>query len=253
MDNERQLNRRAIFDSTLEKLDQSFPKIASKIGSPRMVPKHRHFVFRYERKGYPEAIIQKLARVVSGLGAARVLLEHGFFQELYAIQRTLDEFGQDIFFLSMPLTGEPESKLHKDYLHAFFAEEFEDGVDPVNAKQKRASPPRRKIRAAIANSANAAGNPSASVELFRTIEKTFSGFVHAASPQVMDLYGGMPARFHLRGMLGTPRVEEAEDSIANYFFRGLCDQILVAILFGCDDEEKFLRTELEKYEELGIA
>ena len=36
---------------------------------------------------------------------------------------------------------------------------------------------------------------------FETLTKTYSGFVHAASPQIMDMYGGSPPHFHVEGML----------------------------------------------------
>ena len=46
-------------------------------------------------------MVQKLARMVSTLDAARLLLEHGFVQEQAALQRVLDEIRRTYFFLRM--------------------------------------------------------------------------------------------------------------------------------------------------------
>ena len=42
-------------------------------------------------------------------------------------------------------------------------------------------------------------------KLLSNLYSTFSNFVHARYPEVMDLYGGDPLHFHLSGMRGTPK------------------------------------------------
>ena len=37
---------------------------------------------------------------------------------------------------------------------------------------------------------------------------TFSNYVHGKYPETMDLFGGTPRHFHLRGMGGTPKDAE---------------------------------------------
>jgi len=51
------------------------------------------------------------------------------------------------------------------------------------------------------------------------LSKTYSGYVHAASPQIMDMYEGNPPRFHTQCMLGTPREPDHRRDIANYYYR----------------------------------
>ena len=77
-------------------------------------------VYRYGDQSIEAAIIQKLARVVSGLDACIVLLESGFVQELGALQRILDALDEDIFFLCQPLLGVERTELHNLYLDAFY-------------------------------------------------------------------------------------------------------------------------------------
>ena len=85
----------------------------------------------------------------------------------------------------------------------------------------------------------AGGDPSTGVKLSRTINKGYSGYVHGASPQIMDLYGGNPPRFHVHGMGGTERQEEHRHDLWNYFFRSIVAFALAAKAFG--DEELFRR------------
>jgi hypothetical protein len=49
--------------------------------------------------------------------------------------------------------------------------------------------------------------PPAAKMLF-TSSRALSLYVHARYLECMDLYGGRPGRFHLRGMSGTPKDEE---------------------------------------------
>lgn len=64
------------------------------------MPYSESFVFRFKEKTIQHAIVQKLARVVSGLHAARLLLENGLLQEQGAVLRMIDEFPEDIMFLA---------------------------------------------------------------------------------------------------------------------------------------------------------
>lgn len=43
-------------------------------------------------------MLQKFARLISGLHSLRLLLGSGFLQEMGVIQRTLDDFEEDILF-----------------------------------------------------------------------------------------------------------------------------------------------------------
>jgi hypothetical protein len=51
-------------------------------------------------------------------------------------------------------------------------------------------------------------NRTPAAKLFHRSSRAFSFYVHARYPECMDLYGGRPGRFHLRGMRGTPKDRE---------------------------------------------
>lgn len=89
-----------LYNQALHHLDKAFKRLEDKVPPPQRVPHGDAFVFRYKEKTIHQAMVQKLARVVSGLHAARLLLENGLLQEQAAVQRMLDEFHEDILFLA---------------------------------------------------------------------------------------------------------------------------------------------------------
>lgn len=226
----------SLYDQALRNMGNTLEGFAARVPAPKLVTLHGHAVFRYVEKTIHQAMIQKLVRVITGLHAARLLLEQGLVQEQAALQRILDELHEDISFLAYAVIYDDYTALHKKYLDAFYEEEF-DALTPMQSSQKRPMVSREKIRAFVAGSKMAGGDPSTRVELARTISKSYSGYVHAASPQIMDMYGGNPPRFHVHGLPGTVRQEEHRHDLWNYFFRSIIAFALVAKAFG--DEELF--------------
>jgi hypothetical protein len=168
-------------------------------------------------------------------------------QEQGVLHRTLDELNDDVIFLVAALTNDTVTDLHQRYLEAFWAEEFDVPEDPVASTQKRDTPPRKKIRAYITRVFSEGLNPSRQADLGETLSKTYSGFVHGASPHIMDMCGGEPPRFHLAGVRGTIRINEYADDAWNYFYRSFISVIAVAKAFG----DESLANALEK-EKLGF-
>jgi hypothetical protein len=223
-----------LFTNCLEQMELWFPELEKQVPVPAKVPFLDHFVFRYQEKTIEQALIQKLARVVTELHSARILLNSGFLQEQIAIHRMLDEFQQDITFLFFARFENKINELHQRYLEAFYEEEFDTPEIPVESTQKRPSIPRRNIHAYIAGKDAEIGvlNPSRGKELMRTLSKAYSGYVHGASPQIMNMYGGFTPRFHVSGMLGTPLEHEHRADLWNYHYRGLLSFNEVALVFN---------------------
>ena len=69
-------------------------------------------------------------------------------------------------------------------------------------------------------------------EPVRIISKLFSGFVHGGSPQILEMYGGIPPHFHLNGMKDTPLMEVHEQSFFNQFYRGAQNFAIAALALG---------------------
>lgn len=223
---------RPLYLHALKVMRGAFRRLEGQVPPPKAVPWKDDFVFRHVEKTVQQALIQKLARVVSGLHAIDVLLINGFVQEQGVLNRTLDEIGEDISFLAAALTNDTVTDLHVQYLEAFFAEEFDNPDSPMDSTQKRNYPPRRKIRAYLTRVLGEGINTSRALDAGETVSKAYSGYVHAASPQIMDMCGGDPPRFHLTGMQGTPRIAEHAEDAWNYFYRALLATTFVGKALG---------------------
>ena len=222
-----------LYDQALAHMELTVHSLAKRVPQPQDVPYKDGFVSRHVEMTVHQALVQKLARQVSSLHATRLLMTCGFVQEQAALQRVLDELQEDVTFLAFGVIFKKWTPLHDDYLAAFFEEEF-DAETAINSTQKRPMISRKKIRAWIA-SMEIGLDQSRGVEVTRTISKAYSGYVHAASPHIMDMYGGNPPVFHMRGMLGTPRHAEHRADLWNYFYRAIIAFGFAAKAFG-DDE-----------------
>jgi hypothetical protein len=221
-----------MYDQTLQNMEECHRVLAARVHQPTAVAYGDGYVFRYHERDVHQALVQKLARVISGLHAARLLMAHGFLQEQGALQRMLDEFNEDIRFLAHSVVSGDTTELHRKYLAAFFQEEFDNPASAIQSTQKRPMVPRRKIRACLARIPAASSDSSRHAEATRTVDKTYSGFVHGASPHIMDMYYGDPPHFHVRGMLGTTLANDHREDLWNCFYRSICSFVLSAKAFG---------------------
>lgn len=224
------------YKAALENMTRTVHGLASRVPQPQRVPYKTSFVFRYVEKSVEQAIVQKLARIVSTLNAAYLLMAHGFVQEQATLQRVLHEMHEDVIFLCYSRIFSDFTPLHQEFLDAFYEEEF-DAETAMDSTQKRPMASRKKIQAYNARKEGSGLDPSTGVELARTITKAYSGYVHAASPHIMDMYGGGPPRFHTNGLLGSQRHAEHREDLWNYFYRSILSFGLAAKAFG--DQELF--------------
>ena len=220
-----------LYDEALLSMASMLASFEKRVPPPQRVPYKAEFVFRYAERMIQQAIVQKLARLISGLHAARILLDKGFFQEQAALQRMLDEFREDILFLSHAAIRDDVTDLHREYLATFYEEEF-DNEDPLRATQRRPMIRRQRIHAYLSRIEGTDVDPSTRVAVSRTLSKGYSGFVHGASPQIMEMYGGNPPTFHVAGMLGTPREDNHRHDFWNYVYRAICTVGFAAAAFG---------------------
>jgi hypothetical protein len=222
----------SMYDVALASMESTLNSFAAVVPQPVEVRYKDGFVVRYREQTVHQALVLKLARIISGLHAMRLLMTHGFVQEQASLQRIQDELDEDVIFVVHgAINGLTD--LHDAYLAAFWQEEF-DKDSALESSQKRRMIPRTKIRAYNAQAFIGANTPDPSTnnELSRTINKAYSGYVHAAAPHIMDMYGGDPPRFYVRGMVGTPRHLEHRDDLWNYVYRGILAFGFSAAAFG---------------------
>jgi hypothetical protein len=229
-------------------MTNAFRRLEGQIEQPERVPYRDGFIPRYAEKGIHQALIQKLARSVSGLNAVAILLTNGYVQEVGVLFRTLDEIQEDIFFLATAETNGARTEQHAKYLEAFYAEAVFARASGANDIPKPNLVPRKKIRAHTLRVLGEGVNVSQALSASESVGTAYSGYVHAASENIMDMYGGYPPHFHLNGMLGTPRMETTSRDAENYVYRGLIATLAVAKAFGDRSLVEVLYEFLARYE-----
>jgi hypothetical protein len=141
------------------------------------------------------------------------LAQGGFAQEISVLVRTVVEYTTHIEFVLHALNE--NDLLASDagkYAHDFFADFARNGSADFKRAQIRQGVVNRRLGETLDNFSGSAGDAERRVPPERTysdIYLTYSNYVHAKYPEIMDLYGGSPRRFHLDGMRGTPKDEEA--------------------------------------------
>jgi hypothetical protein len=221
-----------LYRQALGMMGRAFNALSGKVGDPQLQPMGDRYVYRYKDKSIYQAVVQKLARVVTGLQAISLLNKVGLLQEQAALQRILDEFEEDVAFLCFGIIFDEITDLHIEYLAAFYQEEFDDPDSAIRSKQKRPMMPRKKIRAFISKDRGTGYNQSSTIEVGRTLSKTYSGYVHGASPHLMELYFGNPPRFHLSGGTDSPFHEDHRADLLNYYYRSVLSFAVAAKAFG---------------------
>lgn len=224
----------SLYEQALKSMDGTIRDLAGLVPEPKKIAFLDSFVYRYSEKTHHQAIVQKLARYLTTLRAAHLLMENGYVQEQATLQRVLDETEEDITFLSFGIVFGEWTQWHEKYLSYF----YEEDVDLSTGRTLGLDRPmvlRKKIRAFIARLQGKSENPSGAVDSMRTLSKAYSGYVHAASPHIMDMYGGNPPMFHVCGMRGTPLYEDHRDDLWNYFYRGILAFAFSAKAFGKDE------------------
>jgi len=222
------MDREQLYDEAIKNMERTVLDLTRQMPAPSFVPRRG---YRYAEKDAYRAIVQKMARIVSALRAARLLLAHGFIQEQASMCRIVDEAEVDVTFLVLGIVY-GETELHKRFLTEFYQEEHEDPERPMQTRIKRGSIPRDKIVAFIANSPVSGDDPTTMIAAMQAVHKTTSGYVHGASPFLMEMYDENPARFHMNGLRSSPLWEDHRDDIWNYIFRGLTAFGLAAKAFG---------------------
>ena len=214
----------------LQAMTAAFRRLERQVPAPQVVRMDGEDVLRYVEQNPHQAIIQKLARYISGLQAMEWLNHAGFVQEQAVVQRTLDDIGEDITYVVLGIQH-GLNKTHRQFLKRFWQEEFEEGVVPMDSTVTRYQVSRTDIRNWIAK-VNGGTTEGTEVKSGRLIQQVYSGYVHGASPHIMEMCGGDPPSFFVTGLKGTSRQSDHEGDLWNYTFRGLLALTQAALSFG---------------------
>lgn len=215
------------FLAVLKELEDAFRRLEPQVPAPIKRAYKDGFVLRYEEQSVQQALLLKFARQISGLHTIDLLLGAGFLQEQCVIQRTLDDIEEDILFLTLGLSTGDWTEHHKKYLEYFWMEEPKDGTST------RGLVPRDKIRAFV-NRSSGLEDPSSANANGRIIYKMYSGYVHVAAENAIDMCVGNPPRYLLSGMRESPLYDDHAADAWNYFYRGLVSATIMAKAFSDD-------------------
>lgn len=220
-------------DSILSEMEEHFRSLHTVIEKPEYIKISNRNVFRYTNKTVNIAMIQLMARIISGLNSANLLIGHGLVQECNVLYRTLDEFQENITFLSKALLDNNITPLHQKYLDNFFEEEFDNVDSAFHSTQKRDLIPRDKIRAFIASMDENPVNRSDAQKNLETIDKFYSGFVHGTSTHIIDMYSDNPSKYSVRGLSEeAPSVAIAQRDFEEYLYQSIFSMLTIALSFS---------------------
>ncbi len=175
---------------------------------------------KFIEKTIEQVLLLKLARYVSSLQAAVILSNAGFLIEVGALQRILDEAGEDITFLALACYAAELEEIHKDYLRAFWDDE-PTFVDFSRKPRKRYMPPRDKIQAHIERSSNDGKEDHLSLSAAKYLSRNYSGYVHSAAPHLMLLVHPATLKLQVSGISYLPLRIEIDESLKNQIYRGV--------------------------------
>ena len=191
----------------LERLLDAF---AAKLGPPLAYHSGQvHFGFRYAKPDERHFCLLKCVRAVSALNGALVLAEQGYCQEIAVLIRTSIECTTHVKYV---LDGSEKDGRVKDDVKKYLEEYFADFARNSPSDFKRTRIRQGEVHNVVGDDLKSfvpdGQDPS---KLMSNVYLIFSNYVHARYPESMDMYGGIPGHFHLRGMAGTPKdVENLE-------------------------------------------
>jgi hypothetical protein len=233
------MSRQALLVAAVKTLEFALHSLLPRVERAQLVDVLGGQSYRHRHQHDLLACYLKAIRIVSTLNACLVLLRQGYVQEVYVLCRCVDEYGEDISFMSFALGKDSRpSPDQVRFLEEYFQEEFTDADDIVGSQKSRDRVSRRRIHAALAR-LHSQDNPYSSQQVQSVVHKTFSGFVHAAYVHTMDLYDG--SEYHTQGMPGTPRIAECEEVLPSYIYRAAIAITLVAKRLGAEDAVEALR------------
>lgn len=208
-----------LYQTCLSDLSIVISEIEGHFPSPKFVKIGGQPQFRYSEKSVYHVAFLKIVRMVSGLNASLCLLVGGYYQEIMVVLRTVDDFFSDVLFILENSDQKKLSDTQKKFIEDFFQEEFVNPNNPLANTKRRSTVSRKKIWASVARQMGQYANPSDAQKILQVTNDAFSGYVHGANPQIMELYGGRPSCFHLNGVLMSPRIPTCFKQIAIYLHR----------------------------------
>jgi hypothetical protein len=232
-----------IFDPAVEYYTTVIGHIENRLPKPELTKLSGVNQWRYLELTIEHMCLLRGIRIISAFSAIRGLLTNGYVQEISVILRTVDEFQDDIVFLLENYPADELSPQQQKFMQEMGKEQYDDINRPFATKTKREPPVRKKVKASVSRLLNPVMNTNDSKEISQLSTDSLSGYVHGTYPHIMELYGGPPpsSHFHMKGMLGTPRIETWMRFVAVYLQRTGPTIGFMCHAFGMEEEFQTLR------------
>ncbi|MGK6355262.1 hypothetical protein ACMGDH_08535 [Sphingomonas sp. DT-207] len=118
--------RKACLDAL--QIGETYFRVAeAHIPPAQWVPWENAYNWRFVEKQPQQALLQKLARSITGLKCIDYLIAKGFLQEVGLMFRVLDELSEDISYISLAIVHSRWTDQHDAYLEYFWREGEADG------------------------------------------------------------------------------------------------------------------------------
>ena len=196
-----------MLQSRVRPLEQLVGAFAATLGPPLKYHSGQvHYGFRYAKPDERHFCLLKCSRAVSALNASIVLARHGYPQEIAVLIRTLIECTTHVKYVlnGRQSDGELTAEMKK-YVQGYFSDFARNTASDFKRTDLRQGAVHNAIGKDLEKFALDGVDPS---KLLSNVYLTYSNYVHAKYPEAMDLYGGIPGRFHVCGMSGTPKDNE---------------------------------------------
>jgi hypothetical protein len=204
------------FDSEIERLRNRVEPLerfvhlfSAQFGLPHLFASVDERGFRFRNPDYRHFCLLRACRIVSALNASIELARSGHVQEIGVILRTVIEYSSQVEYV---LINRNEQGEVTGKAAAFVASFFDDNRRTgQHVDRKRFKLNQKDVHDAIGanlDEFNSTARARTTSDLMSHMYIVFSNYVHGRYPETMDLYGGMPGRFHLNGMKNTPKDNE---------------------------------------------
>ena len=162
----------------------------------------------------------KAARALSDFNACIELARKGYLQEICVLIRTMVECTRHLEYVIEPYGSEEHKAGAERYVREFFA----DGQRGATADPHKFQIQQGKVHDALgevldrmwAELGEDREERRPAGTLYRDTYGVMSNYVHAKYPECIDLYGGRPGQFHVRGMSGTPKDAETLEILRSF-------------------------------------
>jgi hypothetical protein len=178
-------------------LDQGVCAFNEKIDQPKFDGTSRRFL--YEEPNPVIFLVLKMARIVTAFYATLELTKQGLFEDAGAICRIIIECCHDIDFVMEGLIEDPFPANKQEVLDNFFNKEIQTTEEMMGIMKKLPTIPRKKIYPAVGRLLSP-GDPDRVQRISKVLEETFSGYVHASYPHIMEMYEGIRKEFRMSGV-----------------------------------------------------